>query len=526
MKNFLLIMVLILPGLSFGAGKAGDLRLASPFCDHAVLQRDQPLIVWGSASPGEVVTVVLENEKATAPADSSGKWRVTLPARPASAQPVTLTAQAASGREVAVRDILVGDVWLMGGGGDMETPLKDLKLKAMPDGITGDTLRCFSGPREDSNWAEEFREGDWAVFPGKSWQEFPAAGFYFARAIQKQAGVPIGLVALSGRETSIETWATPGGIADNAALKELAVFLRQWHPDFPEGKARQKAWIEAMRAWSESAESALDRKGEMPAPPPQPGGEGARNSKNSATRFYNGMVAPLVSFSFRGCIWNQGLSNENDDLYLEKMKSLVTGWRKAWGREFPFYYVQAPSTGSVRQTRRFEDAPPRSMMREAQRQLLDLPGTGMVVSVDMGMAGRPIDPQTLGDRLARWALRYDYGVDDLVPSGPLFERAETEGNSVRVHFRFADGGLTTQTDAADSPGRVQWVGLRGADGKWTEEEAVIDGDTLVVAQAGTSDPREIAYAWAARPEGSNLYNKAGLPASPFRAPITKGVSAP
>lgn len=521
MKPTTLILLLSMTHLPAAAPEA-SLRLASLFCDHAVLQRDCPLPVWGEAAPGSKVTVSLGNDKAEAVADAAGKWRATLPARPASSVPMTLTAKAGGG-EATARDILVGEVWLIGGGDDMEAPLDRAPAQA-GSGPAGGTLRYFSGPHPDSAWPEEIREGEWTVWSEKSARSFPAVGYYFAEAIRQRVGVPIGLIAVSGRGTSIETWINPAAIAENPSLAELSASLRQWHPDFPEGKARQLEWLKAVRAWSETATLTLEHN-EIPPPPPQPGGDGAKNSKNGPARFYNALVAPLIPYAIRGVIWHQGLSNENDPLYLEKMKTLVTGWRQSFGVDFPFYFIQAPSTGSVKKLRRFEEAPFRPMMREAQRGLLALPRTGMVVSIDMGLTDHPIDNRQLGDRLARWALHYDYGATEIVPSGPQFLQAESEGNSIRVRFRYAEGGLASSSPGG-SAGHVPWVGLRGADGKWNEEEAVIDGETLLVTQAKTTEPVEVAYAWTARPEGIDLVNQAGLPAAPFRAKISKKEPAP
>ncbi len=524
MKAFLFLTLLGCHGLALAAEPAKPVRLASVFGNHAVLQRDQPLPIWGTAAPHASLTVMLGDESVKATADAAGLWKAVLAPRPVSAVPVSLTVRSDAGGEVVCNDLLFGDVWLVGGGDDM-----GLLLKPSAADKPRETLRYFAGSKGDSSWPEEFRDGDWLVASAKTAKNFPAIAYSFAQTVQEVVDVPIGLIDVSSKNAAIESWIVPLAFPRDPALAELASAVRRTHPDFPEGLAAQKAWLQAMQAWSRSAAQNLKDGEEIPPPPPQPGGEGAKLSRSNASRVYNAMVAPIIPYAFKGVIWHQGAVNDRDPLYFEKMKALITGWREAWGQESSFYFVQIPSMGEVRKLRRFDGFQPRTAEREAQRQLLTLPRTGMVVSLDLPKTDQEKDASQIGFRLAQWALHKDYGKSDVVPSGPLFERAVVEDKGVRVQFRFAEGGLVaTEKKAKDSglSSAVSWIALKGADGKWSEEEALVDGSTLIIANPKTKDPAEICYAWAARPEGSNLANAAGLPASPFRGPVDKASAPP
>lgn len=514
MKAFLFLLFV---GFAGFAQAAEPLRLASPFRDHAVLQRDRAFPIWGTASPNAVVNVLLGEEAVKATANAAGIWKAVMAPRPGSAVPVDLKVGEEGGGQIVVKDLLFGDVWLVGGGDEMGQ-----LLKTTSPGKVSETLRYFNGTKGESSWPEEFRDGEWLVCSAKTAKDFPAVAFFFAQSIQEAVDVPIGLIDMSSRDAAIEALATPLSFSQAPALAEFAATLRRSNPAFPEGQAAQKAWLQAMQVWSKSAVQKLKGGEEIPLPPPQPGGEGAKNSKSNPSRVYNAMVAPIIPYACKGVIWHQGTSNDRDPLYFEKMKALITGWREAWGEEMPFYFVQIPSMGEVRKLRRFDDLQPRALEREAQRQLLELPRTGMVVSIDLSKKDPGKDAKQLGFRLAQWALRQDYGKNDVVPSGPLFERTVVENEGVRVHFRHGEGGLVAaDKKEGNLSGGVSWIALKGADGKWTEETAIIDGSTVFIQNPKTVEPVEICYAWAGRPEGSNLFNAAGLPASPFRAPVVK-----
>jgi sialate O-acetylesterase len=226
---------------------------------------------------------------------------------------------------------------------------------------------------------------------------------------------------------------------------------------------------------------------------------------------YNGMIAPLQPFGIRGAIWYQGETNvigKNGLAYFDKTKDLVEGWRKTWNSELPFYFVQiAPWSGA-----RYEPGQLPALW-EAQTASLKIPRTGMAVTTDLVDNIADIHPRNkldVGNRLARWALAKTYGMKDVVYSGPLFRSIKVEGTSVRVEFAHTAGGLKSRDDAALSEFQIA-----GADGKFVDAEAKIDGKSVVVSSAEVAEPKNVRFGWH-KLANPNLVNSEGLPASPFQ----------
>ena len=258
----------------------------------------------------------------------------------------------------------------------------------------------------------------------------------------------------------------------------------------------------------------------MPELKPQPGG-------NGWSGMYNSMIHPFVHLPIKGALWYQGESNGGEgETYYDKMRALIGGWRKQWGQgNFPFYYVQlanfqAPS----------EDPAGGSgwaKLRDAQTKSLTIPNTGMAVITDtVPLAEKDdIHPKNnfdVGLRLARWALARDYGQKNLEVSGPLFKALKVEGNKARLAFDHTGTGLMIgkkdgRTPATAASGeKLKHFAIAGADKKWFWAEAVIDGNTVTVSSPEVKEPVAVRYAYQMNPDGANLYNKEGLPASPFR----------
>jgi sialate O-acetylesterase len=221
---------------------------------------------------------------------------------------------------------------------------------------------------------------------------------------------------------------------------------------------------------------------------------------------HNGMIAPLQPFAIRGILWYQGESNVGNGLkYRDKKEALIKGWRKIWGQDMPFYFVQiAPYSGYGQQ-------PP--LLWEAQAATLKIPKTGMAVITDLVPTLGDIHPtnkKDVGKRLALWALAKDYGKKDLVYSGPLYKGMKADGNKIRLQFAHVGTGLKARDDKPLSEFQIA-----GADGKFVPAEAVIDGNEVVVQAKDVESPTQVRFGWRyiANP---NLINKEGLPASPFQ----------
>ena len=254
---------------------------------------------------------------------------------------------------------------------------------------------------------------------------------------------------------------------------------------------------------------------QMPSLPPRP--------QDFPTVLYNAMLQPLIPYGIRGAIWYQGESNAGRAYqYRSLFAEMIRDWRAQWDQgDFPFLFVQlanfmAPQTDPGEESAWAE-------LREAQTMALDLPNTGMAVTIDIGEADdiHPRNKTDVGERLARWALANTYGKSDLVYSGPLYREMKQEGDSIRLLFDHAESGLMTP-DGAPPKG----FAIAGADSAFVWAEARIDGDAVVVSSPDVQRPVAVRYGWANNPE-ANLYNAAGLPASPFRTDswlgVTKGV---
>jgi sialate O-acetylesterase len=243
---------------------------------------------------------------------------------------------------------------------------------------------------------------------------------------------------------------------------------------------------------------------------------------------YNAMIHPIVNLPIKGALWYQGESNGAEgESYYQKMEALIGGWRKQWAQgDFPFYFVQLASFQAVT-----DDAAGGNgwaQLREAQRKALQIPNTGMAVITDtVPLPERddihPRNKFDVGLRLAQWALGRDYGLKDTVVSGPLLKGIESAGGKVRVKFEHTGGGLMAgrkdglAVAAEDAGAKLNGFAVAGADRKWVWADAVIDGDTVVVSAGEVKEPVAVRYAYRMNPGGANLYNRAGLPASPFRS---------
>jgi len=254
--------------------------------------------------------------------------------------------------------------------------------------------------------------------------------------------------------------------------------------------------------------------------PPQPKAPMWVNNPNAPTVLYNGMIAPLIPFGIRGAIWYQGESNaDRAHQYRDLFPAMITDWRRNWDSgSFPFLFVQL---ANYMATRPDPGDSAWAELREAQLRTLSLRNTGMATIIDIGEANdiHPKNKQDVGKRLAQWALARTYGKRNVVCSGPLYRAMRIEGNKVTLRFDYTNGGLV-----ARDGGPLAGFAIAGFDRKFVWADARIQGETVVVSSDQVSQPAAVRYAWADNPV-CNLYNGAGLPASPFRTDDWPGVTA-
>ena len=266
--------------------------------------------------------------------------------------------------------------------------------------------------------------------------------------------------------------------------------------------------------WDYKVELALEPKHPDWGTRPEAVGVG---NQNNPSVLYNAMIAPLVPFAIRGVVWYQGESNAGRSYqYRTLFPIMIRDWRKAWGSVFPFYFVQLANWHAHKAE---PDESDWAELREAQMMTLREPQTGMAVIIDVGdeIDLHPRNKLDVGRRLAAWALADTYG-QKVTPSGPLFDRYKTEGDRVRVHFKY---GADLKTIDG---GPVKGFAIAGEDRHFVWAEARIEGDSVVVSSPTVLKPVAVRYGWADNPI-VNLYNGAGLPASPFRTDDWPGVTA-
>jgi sialate O-acetylesterase len=464
-----------------------------------VMQRDLPIHLWGTAATGETVTATFRGESRSAAADNLGRWSLFLKPSPAGG-PFALTVGASNA--LTFDDVWVGDVWLASGQSNMEWPLELTDGAAVEIAQARDAqIRWLRVAHRTSSFPlDDLTAGGWRVCTPESAPKMSAVGYYFARHLHERHQTPIGVIDASWGGTPLAAFTPFETIARDAALMPT---LLHWS-----GMARAQAGtlLAAEKERREFEAAAARARAEGREPPPWPW----RPEFDAWTpaAIYNAMVAPVTPFPIRGVIWYQGESDaspERAPVYARLFQAMIQGWRRAWGvGDFPFLFVQLAAW-----TAGPGNAWPE--LREAQTQALSLVNTGMAIAVDVGHPTdiHPRDKKSVGVRLALAARALAYG-ESIEYSGPLFRQATPEGASLRVWFEHADG-LTTRLGAA-----VEGFEIAGADGKYVQADARIEGSTVLVAKASVPSPRLVRYGWADYPRVS-LYNAAGLPASPFRS---------
>jgi len=522
-NTFALLLMLLL----LAPAAHAELRVSNAFGDHMVLQQQMPIRVWGWATPGQTVDVRISDQegsnKAKAVAGDDGRWLAELkPMRAIENPPAyTLTVQAGDDA-VTFKDVLIGEVWICSGQSNMEW---SLRASANPQEEIANakhpTIRLFNVPQhvKQNSPQQDAQQAAWQVCTPQSATNFSAVGYHFGRALSKELNVPIGLVGTNWGGTRIEPWTPPVGFEKVPQLANYSKAIKAMDPSTPEGSAARKAYVKKVEAWLANAKAHANSGKETGSAPQfnisPPGG---------ATQIYNGMVAGLTPMSVRGAIWYQGESNAGHGLAYEYMKeALVKGWREVFDNdELSFYWVQL---ANFRQPSDNPAGGGWGPVREGQRRALKLPHTGMAVIIDIGAANdiHPKNKQDVGRRLALWALAKDYG-KDIVYSGPLYKSHAIEGNQIRVTFDHAGGGLIVADKGGEhfmgpvkpiKDGELKEFAIQDAEGNWHWADAKIQGKSVVVWHDDVKNPKAVRYAYQSNPDRANLYNKEGLPASPF-----------
>jgi sialate O-acetylesterase len=442
-----------------------ELVLGTPFRDGAILQRNKPVPVWGRADPGEKIAVDFSGRHAEAVADAQGRWQAALAALPASDQPSRLVV--AGKQRVAVENVLVGDVWLCSGQSNMFFYVRQGDRAAEEIASANHPLlRQFLVKSVVSDDPQPFVDGEWQTCSPDTVPTFTAVGYFFARDLQHELHVPIGIIRATLGGSPVEGWLSASALASDRAFGVVA-----------------ERWA-ALRA-------TLKEKGNRN----QPGG------------LYNGLIYPLEPFALAGFLWYQGEGNaERATEYARLFRAMITQWRADFRQtDLPFLFVQLPGYEEPRDVTHESWA----WERENQAAALSLAHTGMAVALDLGDAKNihPTNKQDVGHRLAQVALHQVYGRPE-EDSGPVYQRTTHEGAAMRVTFAKA-GGLRLDGD----PERMFLIA--GEDRKFVPATAKVDGESVLVSAVSVPHPVAVRFEWMNMPTAF-LRNRTGLPAAPFR----------
>lgn len=513
-----IVLFLIIYFLSFAQTIVySDVTLPHVIGSNMVLQRDMQVPIWGWASAGEEITITLSTEEegaepiatATAVADAAGNWQINLTEMEAGG-PYTL--RIAGNNTLELTNVLFGEVWFCSGQSNMQWSVRASKDSAAEIAAANyPTIRLFYAPRRASGLLQQNVEADWQETSPETIPNFSAVAYYFGRKLQKDLNVPIGLINSSWGGTRIEPWTPPVGFAAIPALEAISNEVKEEQANYRQQLPEK---IKKVEAWIDNTREALETDGIQTQ---MPNIVHPLSNNRRPTAIYNGMVHPLVPYAIRGAIWYQGESNIRDGMmYHRKMKALIHGWREVWQQgEFPFYFVQlAPFNYNVIAEQRGVNRNPYFLPRiwEAQSATLSVPNTGMAVITDVSNIQNihPRNKQTVGLRLALWALAKTYGHDDIVYSGPLYKSMEVEDSAIRISFDHVGGGLISSDDQP-----LTWFEIAGEDQQFEKAKAMIDGNTVVVSSESVESPVAVRFGWHQNAE-PNLKNREGIPTSPFR----------
>ncbi len=642
---------LCLVALFFTTIARADVKLPQIISNHMVLQRNEPLRIWGWADAKEKVTVEFNNQKKSVRADSDGNWSVTLDPMTAGG-PFIMTIK--GDNEISLEDILIGEVWVCSGQSNMEwsvsqsnNPEEEIRNANYPN------IRIFDVPRNlQLTPMDDIPETDWHRVSPETIAGFSAVGYFFGRHLHKNLDVPVGLIGSNWGGTVVETWTSKESIntiddfngkmdmlenldpeelktAMEEKLKEIKTSIpykkdglqdgvalwaandfndSEWNtmvlPALWENKylpsldgivwfrktftlSKEEAssdatlklskiddsditWINGEKIGETENQYNRERVYNVPAKVLKEGkniitvrvedtgggggmwgsadnmslsgkkikislagdwkyqvspqnlalGSSTIGPNDYPTLLYNGMIHPIEKFTVQGATWYQGESNASRaDQYQKLFPLLITDWRENFNNpELTFLFVQLANFMEVK------DKPEESAwaeLREAQTMALELPKTGMAVIIDIGEADdiHPRNKQDVGYRLGLAARHVEYG-EDIVYSGPMYTSMSVDGSIIRLTFDHTGSGLI----ADNKFGYLMGFQIAGSDKKWHWAKARIDGEHVIVYNEKVKNPVAVRYAWADNPEEANLYNREGLPASPFRTDNWKGIT--
>ncbi|MBT4482142.1 MAG: sialate O-acetylesterase [Candidatus Latescibacteria bacterium] len=496
------IVISLLVVFSTGASVMSDVSVPNVFSSNMVLQRDMKVPVWGTANPGEKITVTMNGKAARATAAKDGRWMVRLKKMSAGG-PYEMTIS--GNNSITFTNVMVGEVWVCSGQSNMWWTVArehDIPKEVAPTDNPNIRLFSFWSPEHESFGKTPV----WAPCTLETIPEFSAVAYFFGRDIQQKLGIPIGLIHTSMGGSIPEAWMTRKTLDSEPQFGRILAYWDSLMAVHPEANQKLSAYLAALKKANVTGASA----------PEEPEisflSKTLRLYMHYPTGIYEAQLRPVIPYGIRGVIWYQGESSiARAWQYRTLFPAMIGEWRRLWNQgTFPFIFVQlANYKGGV-------SVPE---LREAQLLSLSVPQTGMAVTIDIGDENNvhANNKWDVGRRLALSALNVAYG-RDIVYSGPIYKSMKKDGNSIRLRFRHIADGLASRNDKP-----LTGFTIAGKDSVFHEAHARIDGDEVVVLNPDVQNPAAVRYGWEANPK-CNLNNTAGLPASPFRTDTWPGIT--
>ncbi len=478
-----------------------NLKVATIFGDNMVLQQEQMLPIWGTASPNTEISVQINNTTVSTKTNASGQWKLTLPKQHLG--PPTKLIISTKDTLIEYSNILIGEVWLASGQSNMHLDMsRTLHGKENAQKANNPLIRIYNmkptyptgkggiHTKEELkalNTNQYFHTKGWVSATPKSIEYFSAIAYYFAEKLQNELKVPIGIIHNAVPGSPTESWIAHSILKQDTELSKLV--NTPWKENEKNGVG--KVLLDIAKKQVSLSKDSLQKHPWMP------------------TFCYENGIFPIKEFAMKGIIWYQGESNAGNPVLHEKLlQKMVTSWRNDWKqKELPFYYVQLTSR---------EDRPTWPAFRDSQRRLLDkIPNTGMVVITDVGdrQDTHAKRKKPVGERLALLALGKTYHKTQVYES-PLFNKIERKDNELLISFKGATKGLKT-SDNKDIRGFEI-----GRDSTFVKVDATISGEKIKIKVPSVfKDTLVVRYAWKSYTK-ANLVNSIGLPVSTFSTELT------
>ena len=475
-----------------------EVRPASIFASHMVLQRGKSVPLWGTASAGEKVVVVFNGQEKVTQADTAGTWMVKLDPMKEGG-PFRLTIG-----NLVFEDVLIGEVWLGAGQSNMAIGSTGV---AKNDPVMAEWM-TNSFPEIRIAWGAK---GDWRI--AKSGLTFPALPYAFAVNLQKQLNVPVGIVVGAVPGSSTDFWLTPQAVqADGDCREAIRAYAESMYPRL------QKAYQERLKKWE--AEVPASHTTKKPEPPLEPGA-----AMHPVGKYFEAHIRPVIPFAIRGVLWDQGENGPSitgTDRCMV-MRALIASWRREFGQgDLPWIYIQKPSGGGCawdiqnpvnRLATSFSPLPEKLTGSGALRaqfiNLLNVPNVFMVITSDLSPGLHPPNKSGYGFRAAEMAMVAAYGRKSEM-YGPLYSKHTIDGNRIRITFTHVGRGLAIRHGA-----KLQGFAVAGENRRFVWADAVIEGETVVLSSPSVNSPVAARYAWDEKCSWANLFNQDGLPAQTF-----------